>query len=86
MNMYARYAALAAFLLALAGCAQQQPPQQVNMEDYMFQTAISDCREKTWDMLRDSSQAYRASYFKYCMDKYGYDQKSYHSLWIDALN
>ena len=86
MNMPARRMMLVLVILSLAGCAGQSPPQQVNMEDYLFQTAIDDCRGKIRDLMQDEHPMARAAYFRICMDKYGYDEKSYRKLWIDVLN
>ena len=72
-------------LLLLAGCSHQSPPQQVDMEEYLFQSAIDDCRQKVRDSMHDEHPQARAFYFRICMDRYGYDEKSYKHLWIDAL-
>ena len=84
--MLARHTLLVLALLSLTGCAQQSPPQQVNMEEYLFHSAIDDCREKVWNMWHEAPRSVRAAYFRICMENYGYDEKDYRHLWIDALD
>ena len=86
MNMLARHTLLVLVLLSLAGCARQSPPQQGKTADPQFQAAINACRQKTQDFMFDESQPLRASYFKICMDQYGYEEKDYKYLWIDIIN
>ncbi|MDR2727262.1 MAG: hypothetical protein LBC10_04635 [Deltaproteobacteria bacterium] len=85
MNTLARCALSVFVLPALAGCAQS-PPQQVNMEEYLFQTAIDECRGKIRDMMPNAHPLARAAYFRNCMEKYGYAEKDYKYLWIDVLD
>ena len=77
---------IALVLAASVGCAPQSPPQQVNMEDYLFQTALTECRNKTWDLMHNDRQPLRSSYFKGCMEDRGYGPETYRNLWIDVLD
>ena len=83
--MLARCALPVLVFLALAGCAGQSP-QQAHTADSGFQTAIKECSGKVRDMMLDEPRMTRVTYFRNCMDQYGYDEKSYKSLWIEVLN
>ena len=75
--------ALCGLLALAAGCAQPSPPQQVDMAQYMFETALSTCQQRTNDLMHDSPELCRRSYFEQCMDSHGYSRETYKHLWIN---
>jgi hypothetical protein len=85
MNMSVRHALIGLVLLSLAGCAEPRP-QEVNMEEYTFRTAINSCRQAVWDRAYDEPRSVRRKVFELCMNDYGYDDQSYRHLWIDVLD
>ena len=73
--------ALLLTVTGLGGCAADKPSQIVDLDEYVFEQALEDCRQRSIDF--NPYKGSRRSYFDMCMGDRGYEPATYKHIWLN---